>query len=734
MSAARLSILLCASMLFAPAAWAEEAFITQLRLPSRGQSVDVFAWRDARGVSVERDGLTSLGIEAPLGARVRLADVPGLTYEELEGASAIVITCAAACYQVQRVSARAPPSAANAPSWGGYLNYDLAADWRENDGAALGAVLDANLFGPLGRGEASWMAQSEGGFTRLETRWTIDAPTRRLRFRFGDSALPSFGGGVLRFGGVQVGRHFALAPREVTHPTPRLSGEAESASTVELYIDGALRARESVQAGPFTLEDAPFVSGAGEAQLVVTDLLGRQQIITRPFFISTAMLRPGLSDWSLAAGAERRGFGRESFAYGDRFAAARYRIGVTDRITAEAGAEWRDEGVTAQVGAAFADPRLGQISLSYARSEAGGAAAFAWVREARAWSFGVQAETRDAAFTVLGDRHGASASAGASLNLRLGAHGDVSFTAAHAEFDVGPRAQSFAVSYAPDMRHAVLNVRLSYTERDRAELAFGVGLSVPLRGDVSASLSGEWDRRGGAYRLGAQSAPPAAGGVGWRIRAAAGRYERLDAALSHRGAHGDAHARAAYSRAGAGVRLEYAGAAGWIEDTPFAGRAIHDAFALVDVGAPGVGVSRDRLRVGESGAGGRMLAANLRAYDANVIAIDAEDLPFDRAPAMVAQTVTPAEGAGVIVRFRDAAQRIVETRARLADGEAAPRGAILVRLRDGARFPIGAAGRVVLQGAADGDVVRLETDPSCVASADSAAARAGLQLSCARAA
>ena len=103
--------------------------------------------------------------------------------------------------------------------------------------------MEANLFGPHGRGQASFIAHTETGLTRLDTSWTGDAPAARLRLRAGDAVLSMFGGGLAHFGGVQFGRHFALAPREITHPTPPLSGEAQSASTVELYIDGALSAR-----------------------------------------------------------------------------------------------------------------------------------------------------------------------------------------------------------------------------------------------------------------------------------------------------------------------------------------------------------------------------------------------------------------------------------------------------------------------------------------------------------
>lgn len=734
MLAPRFALLLCLSAWFAPSAWAEEAFITQLRLPARDQQVDAFAWRDAEGVSVERASLTRLGIAAPEGARVRLSDVPGLAYVEQANDSAIVITCSAACFSSQRVTLRANDAAQVDTPWGGYVNYDAAADWRERGELALGAILEANVFGPAGRGEASWIAHSETGFTRLETRWTIDLPEHRLRVRLGDADLPSFGGGVLRFGGVQIGRHFPLTPRAITHPTPRLSGEAETASTVELYIDGALRARERVQAGPFELEDAPFVSGAGEAQLVVTDVLGRQQIITRPFFVSTSMLRPGLSDWMFAAGAERRRFGRENAAYGDSFAAARYRRGLTDFLTAEIGGEWTDDRFNAQIGAAISDPFFGQISASYASSAQGDALLVGWMREARAWSFGVQAETRDEAFESLGQTRGAFTSAAASLYLRMGENGDLAFTAAGAAFASGPEARTYSIAYTPDIPAAAMTFRLAHTERVRSELVFGVGLSMALRGDVTASLSAQQERGGGVYRAAMQKAAPSAGGFGWRLRATGGDYERAEADLAYRGAAADLRGRVAWSEFGMGARAETSGAVGWIDGFAFAGRSIHGAFALVDVGAPHIGVSRDRLRMGQSGADGRMLAADLRAYDVNVIAIDATDLPIDRAPRVLAQNVTPAEGAGVVVRFGEAAQILTETRARFADGALAPRGAILIRTRDGARFPVGSDGRVVLRGALEGDVLRLEADARCLAQAGASEARAGLVFNCERAA
>ena len=322
-----------------------------------------------------------------------------------------------------------------------------------------------------------------------------------------------------------------------------------------------------------------------------------------------------------------------------------------------------------------------------------------------------------------GREQGQAFNAAASFYLRLGEWGDVSVTAAGAAFESGPEARTYALSYSPDLRDIALNIRLAFTERITRELELAVGLSVPLEGSVSASLAGQWDRRGGVYRASAQSPSPSAGGLGWRFGASGGAYERADAVLSYRGGAGDARAHAAFGERGAGLRLELTGAIGWIDEYAFAGRAIRGAFALVDAGAPNVTIMRDRLALGQSDARGRLLAA---AYDVNIIAIAAEDLPLNRAPRVIHQSVSPREGAGLVVRFADTAARIEESVVRFADGAPAPRGAILIRTRDGARFPVGGAGRVVLQGWAEGDVLRLESDTRCAARA----APAGLVLAC----
>jgi outer membrane usher protein len=715
MSIARLSLLLCVS-LATPAA-ADEAFVTQLRMPARETSVDTFAWRGEAGVAVERAALERLGVAVPTeaqGERVALNTVPGLTYSEDAGASAIIVNCMAACFAMQQVGAAPNAALAHAPElWGAFINYDAAAQWEDAENS-FGAAGELNLFGPLGRGETTWLARTQEGFTRLETRWTIDMPERRLRLSLGDSVAPGVGGGVARFAGVQIGRHFGLDPSLITHPTPALAGQAEAASTVELYIDGALRAREHVQAGPFAMESAPFVTGAGEAQLVVTDALGRQQILSRPFFVSSELLRPGLSDWSLAFGVEREDYGSKSAVYGQPLAAMRYRRGLTRMLTAEANFDATETGGAGEFAATMAHQRLGQLRLTHAQSAGGAAQGVAYFHDARDWSFGFQVEQRQPHFLAMGRESSARRTAAMSFNVDMGRFGTAGFTAASADFTDNTGAQTFALAYTPELsRGGSLSFRLGFARHERSEFSFGLNFSLPLNGGVTSSYAVDFDDRGVSYRAAAQHAAPLEGGLGWRARTSGGALSRFDLGATYRGLLGDSGVRAAQMGGETGVRAEHAGAIGWVQGHSFAGRQVRGAFALVDAGAPNVSVMRDRLRVGRSGADGRVLIANLRPNETNIITIAPADLPLDQTPTVSDMRVTPLEGTGVVVRFDAAVQRLRETRVRYADGAMPLRGAVLVRARDVARFPVGSGGRVVLMGAAPGDRLTLAGRSEC---------------------
>lgn len=737
MSVRRISTLLCASFALASNAAAQEAapFVAQLRLPARGVSLDAFAWRTDRGIEVASSSLIQMGIVTPeVSDLVPLTSVAGLSYVERPDEGAIVMSCTMACYAPQHVdlSDTARPSQVDASATGGYLNYEVQTQWINRDGVSVSGIAETAVFGRFGLIQSTWIGQTgqSARITRLDTTWTVDRARDGLRARFGDSIHSGANGAPVRFGGIQVGRYFGLTPSLITYPTPAISGDAQSASTVELYVDGVLRAQSHVAAGPFVIDNAPVVSGAGEATLVITDVLGRQQTITRPFFVGTTMLRPGLSDWSFAAGAERLEFGREDASYGDTFIAGRYRYGVTNTLTVEGAIEATEEQTTAQAGVSVSSTNLGQASVSQAANGAGGYTSAAWYYAGRIVSIGAQFEQRQGDFTALGRendafRQGLAGNAG----LDMGNLGAVSLTAADVELDDEPRARTYTFSYTPDFADGALSFRVAQIEHEERELVAGVSLSFTLADDVSGHASVDSDDRGVAYRASAQRAVEPQR-LGWRARASLGSVERAEAAVMSRNALGDTMAEAAYANDSGGLRLRHAGSVGWIENTGFAGRRIDGAFALVDAGASNVSVARNQIDAGKTGGDGRRLVTNLRPYDSNAISISADDLPLDRAPQSPVRTVVPTEGAGVLIHFNDARERIIETRVAFANGELPPRGSVLVRDRDGERFPVGSEGRIVLQGAQDGDELHL-SNSACSARANEATAEIGLTLECA---
>lgn len=740
MSMLRTTALLCVSLCVTPA-WADDGsrIVTQLRLPARNITLDVFAWRNGDAVTVSRADLERLSVDVPstiTGDRVPLSAIPGMTASINDSAASVDIVCTPACFEVQRIGQDlAPRSHAVQRSTGAYLNYDVEARWLDDAGVDASGVGATTAFGPWGLVETSWLGATSGesrGATRLETRWTIDRPAEHIRIRFGDTTAVNANGTSLRFAGFQIGRHFGLEPSMITYPTALLSGEAATASTVELYVDGALRASERVDAGPFVFDNAPLITGAGEAELVVTDIAGRQQIISRPFFVTTSLLRPGLSDWTFSAGSERRDFGRRSNSYGTAFASARYRVGVTNALTADAGIDTSEYGSVYQAGATFAAISLGQVRLARAQGANGGATEASWYRQSDAFSFGLQADVRDAGYRSIGlSENTLRSSYAATIGANFGRFGTASLVAAAVEEFGERRARTYALAYSPDFMLGSLSARLMYSEAERSDLSFGLNLSLSLNGGVSTSLSYDTNNQGSSYQASSQRSPNYAGGFGWRANSSAGRQERLEFSGTQRGQFGDTVMQLARTSAGAGARIQHAGSVGVIEDYRFAARTIEGAFALVDAGAPRIGVARDRLTVGATGRDGHVIATGLRPYDSNEISIAADDLPFDRAPATTEIQVAPAEGAGVVIRFEDASEQLVETRAWFAGGEAAPRGAILVRARDGARFPVGTDGRVVLTGTRAGDTLQLSANPECVAHANPVSVADGLMLECA---
>jgi len=283
----------------------------------------------------------------------------------------------------QRLGPEVVEVARASSSPGMVLDYDLyatAGDGTRSAAAttALRAFADrAGVFETTAilRGSRAVGAGWRGDSARLDTRWQFAFPTSMLRLRVGDGISAALDWTrATRLGGVSFGTDFSLQPYRVTTPLPAFFGSATLPSAVDLYVDGVRQYSGEVAPGPFQLTTLPVVDGAGSAQLVVTDALGRARSIDLSLYASRQLLAQGLADWSVDLGYVRRNYGIASFDYGDDLLGlASLRYGVSERFTLEAHGEHAPGLTLGGVGGAWLlGARGGVLSASVARSQGHG--------------------------------------------------------------------------------------------------------------------------------------------------------------------------------------------------------------------------------------------------------------------------------------------------------------------------------------------------------------------------
>src|SRR5262249_51999059 len=145
----------------------------------------------------------------------------------------------------------------------------------------------------------------------------------------------------------------------------------------------------------------------GQLRMVVTDILGRQQVITESYIRSSHLLRKGVNDFTYESGLLRLNYGTVSNDYRSFFAAATQRRGITETLTVEGRLEIQPRSATAGVGAIYALRGVGILAGGIARSMANGYGSgglyYAQIsRQQRSLGIAVQLQRATADFRQLG--------------------------------------------------------------------------------------------------------------------------------------------------------------------------------------------------------------------------------------------------------------------------------------------------------------------------------------------
>jgi outer membrane usher protein len=590
------------------------------------------------------------------------------------------------------------------------LNYDLYAS--HDTRSALAAATALRAFGIQGVLESTGLSRFVEGsdsrsYIRLDTSWTLHSQADLWTFTAGDfvsGALPWTR--ATRLGGIQLRRNFGLQPGLITYPIPQFFGEAAVPSAIELYVDGVRRYRGEVLPGPFALTTPPNINGAGQAQLVIIDALGRSQITQFDFYNADRLLRQGLSDYSVELGSVRREYGNDSFAYRSGAAAsASLRHGLRDWLTLEAHAEGEDGLAAAGAGTLLRVGSLGTLRGAYAHSSGQGdggliSLGYNWTAGGYTADYSLLTthdDYRDLA--SLDGRAPPQRAERALLGASAGAAGQLSLSYTRLDTTEEGRFRSIGLNYSVTaVPRLSLFISVSRNLDDEEDIGAFAGLSLSLGNRLSIGANAS--RNGGSERYGSYASQPVPsdGGGGWVLRSQHGEGGDL-----YQGEVGYRADRAEW-RAGANLRdgqdSIYAGVGGAVvlmQRDLFLARSVSDGFALVSTdGVAGVPVLLENREIGRTDARGHYLLTGLNAWQPNRIAVDPLHLPvqvqFDRERIQA----VPADRAGIIARFG-----MRETRAALlilqdAHGHALPLGT-RVLFGDSGTAVVGYDGQVYLE-------------------------------------
>lgn len=684
-------------------------------------------------IAVDRNDWTALHLRPFAGKPVRfegqdylpLDGLPGLR-SRVDGASqTLVIDASAAAFAGVVLTMDANASVPVVPAANGaYGNYDVELQ-RTVDGGDPRARYSASLqldvgVSAFGGALTSGAVVADDGIhrrgTRLDTTWTQDDPKQMARLRAGDAiSNPGTWGRALRFGGLQWATDFSLQPGFLPFPLPSVHGEATLPSSVDVYVNNSRRLQSDLPAGPFDLNELPVVTGNGEVRLVVRDALGREQVITQPYFASPSLLRPGLHAFSIEAGAVREDYALRSDHYGHVVASATDRAGVTDSFTRELRLEWQPHLTTVGATGIWLVPQVGVMTLGALASAAGdtngGALTATLTHQGRIWNGSVQLRRDSRDFAQLGVpasdalRSQASATVGGSVGaLPLG----VGFVYQAPWNGPAQRLLSFNVG-AGLGRFGTLGF---YGLRDFGTGATTVSLSysVSLDARTGAAVGATRNATPGAaartgYQLDVQRNLPESEGLGWQV--AAQEDDRAQAQLFARTSWAELNAGIARTLRQTDVRGGAAGGIAWIDDAAFVTRRVDGTYAVVEVGDyPDVTILRDNHAVARTDEHGRALVAGLRGNEVNRIGVDAAELPLDAAvDALDLEFIAPAH-AGVVLRLPIQRRRAASMRVVGVDGMPLPPGTTLRMAGREERFPVGFDGRTFVAGIRTGSHLR----------------------------
>lgn len=488
--------------------------------------------------------------------------------------------------------------------------------------------------------------------------------------------------------GLTAARQYAtIQPFRNIRSTGRGTIVLERDSLVDVFVNDTLVDTIQLEAGRYELTDFPLATGSNDIRLVARDELGREEVAAFSAFSQAVLLGPGVLDFGVAGGVERRvtagGFGYGDDPLGSGFV----NYGLTERLNLGATVQLSEEIAqlgaivsaavpfgTARLSAAVSDADArGQgyaARLDYqARGEVGGNPA----------SLDAAAAYTDARFSGLAGL-AADEKFSAQVLLRAQLPGRVSLNLSTASIDFhGPRPGVVRASagFGRSFGRLVGTVNANYTRRasfadQDAEEEVAVLASLALRLGERGALRARAGTRENLREVELTRARRRQlGDLSGRLRASTSdRGDRVSATGAYFGNRFEAEAdlediarpgRDAVSQA----RLRVASFVGYADGTFAVGRSAPEGFVIVKrhrslEGSEVVALDASGQRdFAEAGAFGPALVPVERAYLPRRIEMRVDPLPTGYDLGSGGEDVLPPLGGGYVLQVGSDASRTV---------------------------------------------------------------------------
>lgn len=554
------------------------------------------------------------------------------------------------------------------------LNYNIFAQ-QSDDYKQANSWQEMRIFG-LGHGgllriNSAWnyndnvQQNSQSKFTVFDTVWQKDFVNSMLSLKVGDINTNTLDWTrSVRLGGIQLSKNFSLQPYRSTVPQASFVGSAVLPSTVDLLINGLKQSSQQVQPGQFQIDTTPSISGLGQAQLVITDITGQQQVLDYALYGSTELLEEKLSDWSVSLGNIHQNYGEQSFEYdNDTVFSGDYRYGLTNNNTLELHGEFAPQ--VQMLGAGWMQrlgPKMGIFSASMATSQSEQESGWQYDLNYRwnsQWlSFYAATRQRNESFKDISSLASNSANARTdqlyvSMNTRTGLWGMGYVNQTYHNEEIDPnRYVLFNWNYNR-FKYARFSTSLNYNVINQ-DKSIVFSMNVPLGRNTVAGVSLQKAESYESAQIDINHSIVNDMGWGWRVQSDLKQSNNGQAQVNYMGRYGEVQLGVQSTGKKSDV-VTYAGLNGALvsmKDNLHFTRRVEDAFGIVSTGGVAdIPVFLENQFVGNTDRNGKILLSRLNAYQHNKVEIKAKDIPIDIRVTQTEIDAVPRSYSGIFIEF-----------------------------------------------------------------------------------